>query len=411
MKKRTFLDPVHGNIELDKNNPEEKLILDLIETPQFQRLRRIRQLGFSYLTYYGAEGTRFVHSIGTFQVARQILNELSSKYKNTIEKHRTAILVAALLHDIGHGPFSHSSEPAFQFRHEEWTLKNILGDTEIRQLLTAYKKGLDKEVASILQEKTKPSWTCQIVSGQLDCDRADYLIRDSHQTGTKYGVFQLDRVIKSLELAEYKNETQLVVGEKGLQAVEDYLFARYSMYLQVYHHKKTLSADALFTSLFSRVRDLLQTNKKVEISKSLSRWLQTSDKSLITLQDFWEVDDACILEHLKNWASNAKDEILADLSQRLLNRNLFKAKKVNSFTTNQIKSIRKKLGEEKAQYYCLVKECREFPYNDKKKPILVNRNGKIQELSKASSIAAALLNKDKELDIEWLFAPKEYFDS
>ncbi len=197
-KKYRFLDPIHGNIELNTANPDEELILNLIETKEFQRLRRIRQLGFSYLTFYGAEGTRFVHSIGCFQIARKVLNHLENKNANLVEPHRLAIWVAALLHDIGHGPFSHSSEPAFEFEHEEWTIKNILGQTEIKQVLDNYQKDLATQVSQILLQKIKPTWISQIISGQLDCDRSDYLIRDSHQTGTTYGVFQLERIIQYL---------------------------------------------------------------------------------------------------------------------------------------------------------------------------------------------------------------------
>lgn len=398
-KKYRFLDPIHGNIELNTEKPDEKLILNLIETKEFQRLRRIRQLGFSYLTFYGAEGTRFVHSIGCFQIARKVLNHLANKHLKLIEPYKVAIWVAALLHDLGHGPFSHSSEPAFEFEHEEWTIKNILGQTEIKQVLDQYEEGLAEQVAQILEQKIKPTWISQIISGQLDCDRADYLIRDSHQTGTTYGVFQLERIIQSLKLAQHKDEIKLVVIEKGIQAVEDYLFARYSMYLQVYHHKKTLSADALFTSAIARARDLIKLHNNLEVSESLQKWLLKSKR--MSLKDFWEVDDICILHHLKLWSSNSDDNILADLSNRLLNRKLFKAQKVSQLTKNQIQNIQNK----KSHYYCSIKECREFPYNDRKKPILIEQNNKIQELSKVSSIAAALINKDKELDIEWLFSP------
>ncbi len=405
MKRYTFLDPIHGGIELDGENSEEKLILDLIETPEFQRLRRIRQLGFSFLTFYGAEGSRFVHSIGVFCVARQILNELQLNYGNFVGPQRTAILVAALLHDIGHGPFSHSSEPAFDFEHEEWTLKIIQGKTSVNSLLKGYSKNLIKQVCDILQENTKEPWVSQVVSGQLDCDRADYLIRDSQQTGTKYGVFQLDRIIKSLQLEPVNGQIRLVVSEKGIQAVEDYLFARYSMYLQVYHHKKTLASDALFSSLIKRAKDLLQAGEKIYCSSTLRKWLF----GRLSLAEFWRMDDTHMWQHLHEWLDENKDEILTDLARRLLNRDLFKAQQLHNMSKKDIEAIRRSLkGDEK--YYCLIRECREFPYTDTKKPILVKKNGKIVELSKASAIASALMNKGKELDVKWLFAPKECFE-
>lgn len=406
-KKYSFLDPIHGNIEFDTGIPEDKLILDLIETPEFQRLRRIRQLGFSYMTFYGAEGSRFVHSIGVFEIARKVINHLSS-LGNDIEEHRANILAAALLHDVGHGPFSHSSEPSFNFEHEDWTIKSILGKTSINQVLVDYDSQLPAKVAKVLQEEYNPSWVSRIVSSQLDCDRADYLLRDSFQTGTKYGVFQLDRIIKSLELVKTSKKDELIINEKGLNAVEDYLFARYSMYLQVYHHRKTLSADALFCSLIGRARDLIENGQKLPLDESLHKWLLNSKEKQMKLTDFWKVDDSTVLHHLKLWSLDAKDIILKDLSQRLLNRRLFKTVKLQNLKLNQLKKIVNKIGPEKAKYYCTIKECREFPYNDRKKPILVRNNGKIVELSKASSIAKTLMNKGKELDVEWVFFPREF---
>ncbi|MDX1920555.1 MAG: HD domain-containing protein [Candidatus Caenarcaniphilales bacterium] len=414
-KKYSFLDPIHGSIELDTGVSEDKLILDLIETPEFQRLRRIRQLGFSYMTFYGAESSRFVHSIGTCEIARKILNHLSS-LGNEVEEHRACLLASALLHDVGHGPFSHSSEPSFNFEHEDWTIKNILGKTSINQVLSSYHSRLPSQVAEVLQEKYAPSWVSRLVSSQLDCDRADYLLRDSFQTGTKYGVFQLDRIIRSLELVHTSKKQELVITEKGLNAVEDYLFARYSMYLQVYHHRKTLSADALFCGLISRARDLVEAGQKLPLDDSLKKWLldpkepDTKNKmsNKMTLSDFWQVDDSTVLHHLKLWSVDSKDGILKDLSQRLLNRRLFKTVKLQNLKLTQLKKIVSKIGSERTKYYCMVKECREFPYQDRKKPILVRDNGKVVELSKASTIAKTLMNKDKELDVEWVFFPAEY---
>jgi HD superfamily phosphohydrolase len=403
-----FLDPIHGNIELELDIKEDRLILDLIETREFQRLRRIRQLGFSYLTFYGAENTRFVHSIGCFAIARKVLDHLqnTSQYQKILQKMRLPILIAALLHDIGHGPFSHSSEPAFLFKHEIWTIKNILGKTEINQCLQNHDPRLAKQVTEILkpQPGLEASWASQLISGQLDCDRADYLLRDSRQTGTTYGVFQLERIIQSLVLGESQGKISLLVQEKGLQAVEDYLFARYSMYLQVYHHKTTLGADTLFVSLMQRARDLKEANYPLRISEALNQWLNGKP---LDLKCFWEVDDMHIFEHLKAW-QNEPDQILADLADRLLNRRLFKAVKAKEFPKRAQQKIRKNLGE-KAAYYFVERQCREFPYNERRQPVLITRsNGKIKELSKISGIAKALLNKDKELDIDWIFYPKEY---
>ena len=408
LKKYTFLDPIHGNIELNTKYPEEKLILDLIECTEFQRLRRIRQLGFSYLTFYGAESSRFVHSIGTFQIARSMLNRLMSKSPDLVKPFYTAILVSALLHDLGHGPFSHSSEPSFGFEHEDWTIKNIKGKTEINQVLSVYNKDLPQKVIDILEQKIEPKWISQIISGQLDCDRCDYLIRDSHQTGTKYGVFQLERIIQSLELIDLDGEVKLIVTEKGIHAVEDYLFARYSMYLQVYHHKKTLAADAMFTSLICRVRDLISENIDLPLSESVRKWIiyKSNKKIKISLEDFFNFDDSEIFTHLKLWSKQKEDLILQDLANRILNRKLFKAKRANILNADELNKIQNYFPENLRKYYCLIHECREFPYTDQRKPILVRKEGQIMDLAMASPIATALMNRGQELDTKWIFFPE-----
>jgi HD superfamily phosphohydrolase len=366
-KKYTFLDTVHGPIEIDARLPVENLILHLIETPEFQRLRRVKQLGFTYLTYYGAEGSRFVHSIGAFHVARRILNVLSEKYPKEVNANRLEILLAALLHDVGHGPFSHSSEPAFSFEHENWTIKNILGKTQINQVLKSFESSLPQKVAKVLSGNASNSWVSQLISGQIDCDRADYLLRDSQQTGTKYGVFQLDRIIQSMELVEFKGDVKLAVSEKGLNAIEDYLFARYSMYLQVYHHKKTLAADALFQSLIQRIIDLIDAEKTVQMEKSLFNWLP-SRRDKMTLKDFCDVDDVNVLFHLKRWSNSENDDvILKDLSSRIVNRRLFKAKKLATLSKQELAKIEKSLKPSERPYYFIQKQCKEFPYGDYRK--------------------------------------------
>jgi uncharacterized protein len=412
LKKHTFLDPIHGSIELNTKYPEEKLILDLIECAEFQRLRRIRQLGFSYLTFYGAESSRFVHSVGTFQTARLMLKRLMSKNPELVKPFYEAILVSALLHDLGHGPFSHSSEPSFGFEHEDWTINNIKGKTEVNQVLNAYSTELPQKVIDILQQKINPKWVSQIISGQLDCDRCDYLIRDSHQTGTKYGIFQIERIIQSLELIDLDGEIKLIVNEKGIHAVEDYLFARYSMYLQVYHHKKTLAADAMFTSLICRLRDLIAENENIEISlsESLRKWViyknnKNNRKNKISLQDFFNFDDSEIISHLKLWSKQKQDLILQDLANRILNRKLFKAQKADILNADELAEIQNYFPENLRKYYCLIHECHEFPYTDKRKPILVRKGGEIMDLALASPIAKALMNRGQELDTKWIFFP------
>lgn len=214
-EKRTYLDPIHQDIVLDRKDPAERLIIDLIDTTEFQRLRRIHQLGVSYFTFQGAEGSRFTHSVGVMHVASNLVEQMQEITEGMAEK-RPLILASALLHDIGHGPFSHVTEKILGYDHEDWSCKIIAGDTQVRQVLDNFKEmpNLADTIVKVLKKTYKPKYISHIVSSQLDCDRFDYLLRDSYMTGTKYGLFALHRILRSLEI-DQENDRIIVVGEKG----------------------------------------------------------------------------------------------------------------------------------------------------------------------------------------------------
>jgi len=273
--KRTYLDPIHQDIVLDRSIPAERLVVDLIDAVEFQRMRRIHQLGVSYFTFQGAEGSRFTHSVGVMHVASQLSNILSSRCESA-EKERALMLTSALLHDVGHGPFSHVTEKILGYDHEDWSCKIISGDTQIRSILDSYKEepGLADKIVKVLKKTYKPSYVSHVVSSQLDCDRFDYLLRDSYMTGTAYGLFALQRILRSIEVDE-ANDRMLVVGEKGQIAVEDYLFARYSMYAQVYYHRKNLAARALLGKLIKRALHVISqgAGSIAFIDEATGKWL------------------------------------------------------------------------------------------------------------------------------------------
>lgn len=402
--KQILLDTIHGSIEFDLDKLEDKIAYRLINTPEFQRLRRIKQQGFSYLTFHGAESSRFTHSIGVFYITRRVLDNLEIKHPKFIEKYKTSILLAGLLHDIGHGPFSHSSEIAFDnFQHENWSCELINNkNSGINKLLVKYDDRLPELITNILTGNIKEhKWTKEIVSGQIDCDRADYLLRDSYQTGTQYGNFQLDRFINSLDIVNYSGEYRLAVQDKSLTTIEDYLFARYSMYRQVYLHKTTISADMLFTSIIRRVKYLLENKKDLYVTQELKNWVEGN----ISLRDFVLVDDGAIIEHLKYWSLDSTDNILKDLSNRLLNRQLLQITK----TSEEVSEIQNSLTEEEQDYYILTSEYSETPYNKHKSPILiVNRQNNIEELSKVSPVAQALSIQQNDYKSNYIAYPKEY---
>ena len=190
MSQRTYHDPLHGAIRLERSDPAEALAIDLIDSAPFQRLRRIRQLGTAFLTFHGAESSRFTHSIGVLHVARLALNNLVRLHPE-LECHRGVLLAAALLHDVGHGPLSHSGEEMYGLQHESWSGRLIREHPALRDRLEAFQSGSSEAVADLLEHgRYSCSAIKALVSSQMDCDRLDYLLRDSHSTGTSYG--QLD---------------------------------------------------------------------------------------------------------------------------------------------------------------------------------------------------------------------------
>ena len=217
---RTFYDPLHRGIKLDSTIPEEGMVLQLIDSSPFQRLRRIKQLGPASLTFHGAESSRFTHSLGVFHIARRALDKLIA-FNPKLINYRGLLYGAALLHDIGHGPLSHTSEEMFGIKHEEWSAKLIRNHIDIFQILNQLEHGLAEKVASLIEGKDNSERVIKtLVSSQLDCDRLDYLMRDSYSSGATYGQLDLERILSALTLAP---DGDLAIQPKGILAVEHYL--------------------------------------------------------------------------------------------------------------------------------------------------------------------------------------------
>src|SRR6267378_2397650 len=258
---RIYRDPVHNIIRLRTDTDEGRLMMHLIDAPEFQRLRRIKQLGLGLYTYQGAEHSRFTHSLGAFHLMTRVLDRLGERY-SIAEDDRVAARAAALLHDVGHGSFSHVMEKVLSFHHERWTVQVILSDqTEIGTLLRSYSPELPVKVASIIEGRFQPSALAQLVSSQLDVDRMDYLLRDSLMTGAKYGIYDLEWIINALAIDEEAD--RIYVEARGLYAVEEYLQARYYMFRQVYFHRTLRSAEAVLRSIIRRALKLLETGEPV----------------------------------------------------------------------------------------------------------------------------------------------------
>ena len=261
MPQRNYRDPLHNIISLDENIPEDRLVVDLIDCAEFQRLRRIKQLGLAMLTYQGAEHSRFTHSLGVMHLMTRVLGLLAVQHNVSAESRVTA-RAGALLHDVGHGPFSHVIEKVFRFHHEDWSRRIILDDTtEVHKVLRQYDETLPAKTASLFNHSFKPGYISQLVSSQLDCDRMDYLLRDSLMTGAKYGVYDLEWVLHALRVDELND--RIYVEAKGLYAVEAYLQARYYMFRQVYFHRTLRSAEAVLASALTRARQLMERGELV----------------------------------------------------------------------------------------------------------------------------------------------------
>lgn len=320
MTERIYRDPVHNIIRLRTDTPEGELMMRLIDTPEFQRLRRIKQLGLGLYTYQGAEHSRFTHSLGAFHLMTRVLDRLGESHTIAPED-RVAARAAALLHDVGHGPFSHVMEKVLGFHHESWTVQVLLSnDTAINLLLRSHSPDLPERVASIIEGKFQPAALGQLVSSQLDVDRMDYLLRDSLMTGAKYGAYDLEWIINSLSIDDEGD--RVYVGAQGVYAVEAYLQARYYMFRQVYFHRTLRSAEAVLRSLLRRALQLMEVSDVWHVPGTAFEKILRRRPLAIT--EHLEIDDADLLFHVKQWQSSS-DSILSDLSRRFIARRLFKA--------------------------------------------------------------------------------------
>lgn len=328
---KAFRDPVHNIIYFDKDS--EKLLLDLIDTEEFQRLRHINQLGVCSFTYPGATHTRFAHSLGVTYLMKRFIDKLTQlkdpsieASKQDLKKNRMLALVAALLHDIGHGPFSHAMEGITGIDHEELSIAIINGNTKINQLLEAYQEGFAKEVAEVIR-RTHPSHVVvKLLSSQLDVDRIDYLLRDSLMTGAGYGAFDLEWLINVLRIGEYRGEIEVGLDlMKGLSIAEDFVMARYYMYKHVYFHKATRGVEIMIKKILKRAQELNRKGK-LSLNKDMALVFTEADLQLRGdfLHSFLRLTDHTIWHHIYEWRMN-EDELLSQLCKHLLNRKIYKS--------------------------------------------------------------------------------------
>lgn len=296
-------------------------MIRLIDAPEFQRLRRIKQLGLGLYTYQGAEHSRFTHSLGALHLMTRILDRLSESYP-IAEEDRLAVRAAALLHDVGHAPFSHAMEKTLGIHHEDLTIAAITSkETVVNQTLSSHSVELPHRVASVVRGDFKPAALAQLVSSQLDVDRMDYLLRDSLMTGAKYGLYDLEWIINALQIDGPGD--RVYVAARGIYAVEEYLQARYYMFRQVYFHRTLRSAEAVLRSALRRALELVAGGAPVWRASDAS-FAKVLQRQPLAIAEYLQIDDSDVIFHLKQWQRDA-DPVLSDLSRRFVERKLFKA--------------------------------------------------------------------------------------
>lgn len=322
MKPKLFRDPVHDIIAFDTSDEVESVLFDLICTGTFQRLRRIRQLGFAHLVYHGAEHSRFQHSLGVIHVARRILSRLDVSSDDRLEA-----LCAAALHDIGHGPFSHAIEKVTGVHHEDYTRALVLDpDSDIYPILARQSADLPERVASYFgppsEFPTERQALRDVVSSQLDADRLDYILRDGLATGVKIGVYDFERILTMFRITDVDGASRLAVSYRAREAVEGYLIARFHMFKQVYLHKTVRSAEKMLEAVLRRAGELLEAGHAISgsLDPVLARLLRGER---LAEGDYLRLDDTDIWVALKQWRVS-DDPILANLSAGLLDRSLYK---------------------------------------------------------------------------------------
>jgi uncharacterized protein len=361
LSQRNYRDPLHNIISLDESLPEDRLIVDLIDSAEFQRLRRIKQLGLAMFTYQGAEHSRFTHSIGVMHLMTRALDLLGTHHTISAEA-RVVGRAGALLHDLGHGPLSHVVEKVFHFHHEDWTRRIVLdGGTEVNRILRSFEPQLPQKLASLYQHNYSPAFVSQLVSSQLDCDRMDYLLRDSLMTGAKYGLYDLEWVLHALRIDEPRD--RIYVESKGLYSVEEYLQARYYMFRQVYFHRTLRSAEAVLNSALNRARLLIELGKlSFHTPDSVFEKMLTGEQAATS--EYLQLDDTDVMSRLKEW-SRHEDEILSDLASRLLHRRLFKAIDLGADASEAFWAAAGEIvrgGGFDPQYYLITDRAADVPY-------------------------------------------------
>ena len=401
---KVLRDPVHEYIRIS-----DEVIWNLIDTKEFQRLRRIHQLGGTYQVYHGAEHSRFSHSLGVYEISRRMVEEVKGLKENLTVFDQISLKCAALLHDVGHGPFSHAFESVTNTNHEIMSIEIILGETQINQVLKSYDPKLPSAVASIINHQHPKKLLTQLVSAQMDADRMDYLLRDSFFTGVSYGHFDLERVLRTLRI----HNDRVVVKESGINAVEDYIMARYQMYWQVYYHPVSRSFEIMLTNMFRAIKDVYQVDPE-HIKLLTPFFIPFINGKVVSVEDHLNLDEPTCYYGFKTLSKNPKYKTLQDLARRLLDRDLFKYADYDETIKEKLEKLLLQQGYD-SKYYLGSDSMRQRPYipyrlnNEDNLISILLRDGTVAEITKVSPIVEAMADAKLKEDNK-IFSIKEIFD-
>lgn len=406
-KLKIFNDPIYGFITIPN-----VFIYDLIQHPYFQRLRRIAQMGMSYMVYPGANHTRFHHALGCLHIMQKAVQVLKFKNVQISEEEENALYIAILLHDIGHGPFSHAMEHSIveDVHHEEISLLFM-------QKLNAEFDGKLDLAIKIFKGEYHRKFMLQLVSSQLDMDRMDYLKRDSFYSGVEEGKINSDRLIQMMNVVD----DVLVIEEKGIYSVEKFLMARRLMYWQVYLHKTSLVAEEILTRTLKRAKELYQKGVEIECSKPLYFFIENkislSDFNDKVLNEFAKLDDTDIIGAIKNWQYH-EDFTLSELSRMIINRDLLKVKMSDEkfsmdeiLKLTEIFAVENKLSLQEAKYFVFKGKIKNQAYSKVAEPIrILKKDGSLEDVAILSD-QLSLKALSKQVTKYFLCYPKQLIKS
>lgn len=390
MNEKIFRDPIHNYISVT-----DPIIYDLINTSEFQRLRRIKQVATTSYTFHGAEHSRFSHCLGVYHLANLVVSYFEKHYPDDWNQEDSLLTMAAgLLHDLGHGAYSHTFERLFGTDHEAVTQEIITNpETEVNAVLRRISPDFPDKVASVINHTYPNKQVEQLISSQIDCDRMDYLLRDAYYTGASYGQFDLTRILSVIR--PYGNRIAFTIN--GTHAIEDYLVSRYQMYMQVYFHPASRAMEVLLQNLLKRAK-VLYPDQKVYFEKTSPCLIPFFEKNY-SLQDYLRLDDGVMNTYFQSWMTS-EDAILADLANRFINRRLFKSVILTNQSQTSLADLRKlvaAIGYD-PDYYTAEHKNFDLPYDiyrpEKENPRtqieLLQKDGSLKELSQESDLVKAL---------------------